>query len=148
MGYIRGKTITNWEFYVKRGLNVYFHPRNVTGCTHHPSLHCNIFDEGTLQKILKVGLSISMARISYSKQCVKMRLLSSLPVICVALSLNPTQGFLTFSSSKSSSNGVRGLSATATATPKATAWSPTSWRDYPIKQPPNYPDEVRHNFTI
>lgn len=71
-----------------------------------------------------------------------MGLLSTLAVVCVALSVNPSEGFSTFQSARYSSNGVKGLTATATATPKTTAWSPTSWRSFPIKQPPNYPDEV------
>ena len=75
-----------------------------------------------------------------------MGFLSSLAVVCVALSINVSEGFTSLSSRRSSSNGVSGLYATATQTPKSTAWSPTSWRSYPIKQPPNYPDEVTIHF--
>ena len=37
------------------------------------------------------------------------------------------------------------LVATATEVPTSAetgAWSPSSWKKFPIKQPPNYPDEV------
>lgn len=71
-----------------------------------------------------------------------MGLLSQIAVVCVALSLKPSDGFSSSQNVRSSSHGVRNLFATATQAPKATAWSPTSWRNYPIKQPPNYPDAV------
>ena len=70
-----------------------------------------------------------------------MGFLSTLAVVCVALSINVSEGFTALPNVRST-NGVASLFATATQTPKSTAWSPTSWRSYPIKQPPNYPDEV------
>jgi hypothetical protein len=70
-------------------------------------------------------------------------MLLRLVVVCSAL-LNVSQAFSSSHASRSSTNGVRGLKSTATqANVKSTAWSPTSWRGYPIKQPPNYPDEVQ-----
>ena len=81
---------------------------------------------------------------NHSKPQIKeMSFLSQVAVVCVALTINFTDGFSVASSSRSSSRGVGSLLATATQAPKTTAWSPTSWRSYPIKQPPNYPDEVR-----
>jgi hypothetical protein len=45
------------------------------------------------------------------------------------------------------SGGVRSLKATATELPpRLASWSPSSWQKYPIKQPPNYPDQVRKSF--
>lgn len=31
---------------------------------------------------------------------------------------------------------------------KPTAWSPESWSKFPIKQPPNYPDQVEAETTF
>lgn len=69
-------------------------------------------------------------------------MLLRLVVVCSAL-LNVSQAFSSSHATRSYTNGVRGLKATATeANVKSANWSPTSWRGYPIKQPPNYPNEV------
>ena len=67
-------------------------------------------------------------------------------LVCLLNAVSTSEGFLAAKrpSLCASKKGTRGLVATATVPRSAAgaAWSPTSWQSYPIKQPPNYPDQV------
>ena len=67
-----------------------------------------------------------------------------LSLACVAAVVAVALGFSSTAFRRPTRAGVRTLAATAVA-PRTTntKWSPESWRSYPIKQPPNYPDQVR-----
>lgn len=84
-----------------------------------------------------------------------MRGLGVVLAIALCVSIHLVNAFQLKSSS--SLSGIKGnritslrrLQAVATdpraATDGKKLWTPYSWKDYPVKQPPNYPDQVRHS---
>ena len=76
----------------------------------------------------------------------------AISLLCVAAVISVCLGFSSVVSMRTHRMGARSLFATATMPPKTTtgssSWSPTSWKSYPIKQQPNYPDQGKVDDVV
>ena len=74
---------------------------------------------------------------------------------CIILSLICSTSVLGFANKPSNFRGSKLFAVTtsseAVTTSRGTSsalWTPDSWRNFPIKQPPNYPDQVKENAVV